>query len=153
VIGCGLGDNAEFLAERGFAVTAFDISPTAVDWCRKRFPASKVRYVVGDLFTAAGEFGQFDFVLEVHTLQALPRSLRAQAVAAVAALVRDRLLVVCRGCREPQPDETIPWPLTREELAGFTAAGLTEVSFDDFWDHKEPPCRRFRVTYQRAYTK
>src|SRR5688500_17557996 len=42
VIGCGLGDDAEELALRGFAVTAFDISPTVIDWCRRRFPQSRV---------------------------------------------------------------------------------------------------------------
>src|SRR5262249_34153979 len=42
VIGCGLGDDAEQLAALGFLVTAFDVSPTAVDWCRKRYPATKV---------------------------------------------------------------------------------------------------------------
>src|SRR5687768_9193611 len=33
VVGCGLGDDAEELARRGFEVTAFDIAPTAVRWC------------------------------------------------------------------------------------------------------------------------
>jgi 2-polyprenyl-3-methyl-5-hydroxy-6-metoxy-1,4-benzoquinol methylase len=31
VIGCGLGDDAEELAHRGFEVVAFDIAPTAID--------------------------------------------------------------------------------------------------------------------------
>ena len=30
VVGCGLGYDAEFLAGRGFAVTAFDLAPTAI---------------------------------------------------------------------------------------------------------------------------
>ena len=30
VIGCGLGDDAEELARRGFEVVAFDIAPTAI---------------------------------------------------------------------------------------------------------------------------
>ena len=30
VIGCGLGDDAEELARAGFAVVAFDVSPTAI---------------------------------------------------------------------------------------------------------------------------
>src|SRR4051794_3868292 len=33
VIGCGLGDDAEELARRGFDVTAFDVAPSAVQWC------------------------------------------------------------------------------------------------------------------------
>jgi 2-polyprenyl-3-methyl-5-hydroxy-6-metoxy-1,4-benzoquinol methylase len=42
VVGCGLGDDAEELARRGWTVTAFDIAPTAIEWCRKRHPKSKV---------------------------------------------------------------------------------------------------------------
>lgn len=147
VIGCGLGDDAEYLAGRGFAVTAFDISPTAVSWCQQRFPNSPVTYVVADLFT--NNFPALDFVLEAYTLQALPRSLRKQAVAAIAKLVKKRLLVVCRGCDVPDENEEIPWPLTREELAGFDAGGLEQVTFEDFQDQKDPPRRRFRIEYLR----
>ena len=32
VVGCGLGDDAEYLAGLGAVVTAFDISETAIDW-------------------------------------------------------------------------------------------------------------------------
>src|SRR6187399_2533111 len=39
-IGCGLGDNAQALAAAGFRVTAFDVAPSAIEWCRKRFPDS-----------------------------------------------------------------------------------------------------------------
>ncbi|MGI9371027.1 MAG: class I SAM-dependent methyltransferase, partial [Hyphomicrobiales bacterium] len=41
-VGCGLGDNAEALAQLGYDVTAFDLSATAIDWARERFPASRV---------------------------------------------------------------------------------------------------------------
>src|SRR6516165_1012212 len=44
VIGCGLGDDAEELARLGFQVVAFDVSPTAIAWCRQRFPNSPVEY-------------------------------------------------------------------------------------------------------------
>ena len=151
VVGCGLGDDAEYLASLGFAVTAFDISPTAIAWCGQRFPQSPVNYLAADLFQ--NSLPAFDFVLEAHTLQALPRPLRAQAVAAIAALVTNRLLVICRGCDQPEPNEGIPWPLTPAELAGFPAAGLSESCFEDFQDQKEPPCRRFRIDYRRPPLK
>src|SRR5512135_1194483 len=32
VVGCGLGDDAEFLAAHGLRVTAFDLSPSAIAW-------------------------------------------------------------------------------------------------------------------------
>jgi SAM-dependent methyltransferase len=153
VIGCGLGDNAEYLAGLGFTVTAFDISPTAVAWCREKHQATSVKYVEADLFSAAAQLGQFDFVLEVHTLQALPRTLRVQAATAVAALVRQRLLVICRACDEPEPQETVPWPLTRAELQPLADCGLTPIQWEDFLDQRTPPSRRFRIEYRRAYTK
>src|SRR5579872_1571735 len=31
-VGCGLGDNAEHLAQFGFTVTAFDVAPGAIEW-------------------------------------------------------------------------------------------------------------------------
>ena len=145
VIGCGLGDDAEYLAGRGFAVTAFDISPTAIAWCQSRFAGSAVRYLTADLF--AHTLQPADLVLESYTLQALPRPYRASAITAIAALVGKRLLVICRGCDAPEPGEGIPWPLTPEELAGFEAAGLRKTAFEDFLDGKQPPRRRFRIEY------
>src|ERR1700724_1465540 len=49
VVGCGLGDDAEEAARRGYQVTAFDLSPTAIGHCRDRFPGSAVDYQVADL--------------------------------------------------------------------------------------------------------
>ncbi|MDJ0568958.1 MAG: methyltransferase domain-containing protein [Pleurocapsa sp. MO_192.B19] len=53
VIGCGLGDDAETLASLGYQVTAFDIAPTAIAWCKQRFPDSSVTYLVADLLALA----------------------------------------------------------------------------------------------------
>src|SRR5437867_191870 len=39
-IGCGFGDDAELLAARGFETTAFDVAPTAIELCRRRFPST-----------------------------------------------------------------------------------------------------------------
>ena len=55
-VGCGLGDDAEELSRRGFEATAFDISPSAISWCRRRFQRSSVYYVVADLFRAPDEW-------------------------------------------------------------------------------------------------
>ena len=41
VIGCGFGDDSEQLAERGFTTTAFDVSTSAIQRCRQRFPSSR----------------------------------------------------------------------------------------------------------------
>ena len=76
-IGCGLGDDAEELARSGFTTTAFDISESAIMWCRRRFPLSSVSCVVADLLSAPADWeAKFDLVLESYTLQVLPSGLR-----------------------------------------------------------------------------
>lgn len=152
VVGCGLGDDAEALARRGFDVTAFDIAPSAVEWARKRFPDSAVDYRVADLLDAPGGWdGAFDLVVEVYTLQSLPAEVRPDAIDAVARLVAPggTLVVVCRAREAEEPATGPPWHLTREELRAFELAGLEQQSFVDYIDGEEPSIRRFRVEYRR----
>jgi SAM-dependent methyltransferase len=156
VVGCGLGDDAEELARRGFEVVAFDIAPTAIAWCRQRFPQSPVEYVVADVFDPPrGWQGSFDFVLEAYTLQVLPADVRRKAIASIAGFLAKEgtLLVICRGRSPQEPSGELPWPLTTEELNLFKSAGLRQVQFEDYFDQEEPAVRRFRVEYQRASTR
>lgn len=152
VVGCGLGDDAEELARRGLLVTAFDISPTAIDWCRRRFPDSVVQYTCADLLNPPADWsGAFDFVLEAYTLQSLPADVRQRAMRNLAMFVSPGgcILVICRG-RDPGPEDAgPPWPLDRADLDRLTAAGLTEASFEDYFEAKEPAVRRFRALYRR----
>jgi 2-polyprenyl-3-methyl-5-hydroxy-6-metoxy-1,4-benzoquinol methylase len=48
VVGCGFGYDAEFLAGRGFAVTAFDLSATAIAAAKRLYPDSRVTYLAAD---------------------------------------------------------------------------------------------------------
>ncbi|MGH7264235.1 MAG: methyltransferase domain-containing protein [Candidatus Rokuibacteriota bacterium] len=153
VVGCGVGDDADELSRLGFEVVAFDIAPTAIDWCRRRFPGSRVQYRVGDVLAPPASWRHaFDFVLEAFTIQVLTGDLRARAIDSVAAFVAPggTLLVVARG-REPDEDPgSMPWPLTRDDLGRFERAGLRAARFEDYLDHQvDPPVRRFRVAYQR----
>lgn len=150
-VGCGLGDDAEYLAEQGGRVVAFDISQTAVSWCRERFPASRVEYVAADLLAPPPEWGvQFDFVFEANTLQVLPADLRPQAMRNLAGFLAPHgtLLVVCRGREESEPPGSMPWPLTREEL--LDGLGILElVSFGEHGEAGDPPVRRFQAVFRR----
>lgn len=153
VVGCGLGDDAEELARRGQQVTAFDVAPTAVDWCRRRFPQSAVAYVVADLLQPPDAWrGAFDFVFEAYTLQVLPPAVRKQAMQNLAACVAPggALLVIARGREPHEPEGDMPWPLTRAELSSLETAGLKCESFEDYLDAEDPPVRRFRATYRRG---
>ncbi len=153
VIACGLGDDAEQLAAWGFGTTAFDISETAIRMARQRFPESKVTYAVADLFHPPSEWERrFDFVFEANTVQALPVTLRAQAIQKIASFVAQggKLLAIVRGREENEPLEELPWPLTRAEMNEFVAAGLTENTFEEYFDNEDPPARKFRVLYSRS---
>ncbi|MCU0513023.1 MAG: class I SAM-dependent methyltransferase [Anaerolineae bacterium] len=149
VVGCGTGDDAEFLDRRGFVVDAFDVAESAIRLCRQRFPFSTVDYSVADVLQPPAAWRQrYDLVLECRTLQALPWQFYAPAVTAIAGCVRPggQLLVLCLG-REPEDSRAgIPWPLSRPELALFEQQGLAEVSFEDL---PLRPRRHFRVVYRR----
>ncbi len=153
MVGCGLGDDAEELARRGFDVTAFDVSAAAIDWAKKRFPQTKVKFHVADLFNLPAAWRRgFDLVSEIFTVQALPVQLRPRALTAVADLVAPQgtLLIFCRGRDDGEQLGEMPWPLSREDLSELGRAGLTERSFEDFQDQEDPPIRRFRAVYERA---
>lgn len=151
VVGCGLGEDCETLSTAGFRVTGFDVSPTAVEWCRKRFPKSRVEYVAADLFHAPKEWKRaFDFVFELYTLQALPHEPRTQAIERIAEFVAPggELLVITRA-RDPHDDPgQLPWPLIKSEVVAFMAYGLREVEFEDLPQAGDPPTRHFRALYR-----
>ena len=151
-VGCGLGDDAEWMASRGWETTAFDISPTAIAQCHQRFPVSSVAYVVADLFSAPQHWiGAFDVVVETYTLQVLPHELRTGAIATVASCLRagGKLLFVARGRYADQPAGEMPWPLTEDEVHGFAAHGLSCDFFRSYTDEEVPPVRRFQASFTR----
>jgi SAM-dependent methyltransferase len=148
VVGCGLGDDAEYLSARGCHVTAFDVAPTAVAWCKKRFPTSRVDYVVADLLVAPNAWtGAFDFVFEAYTIQSLPPGSkeRASAIRVLSTFLAPggRLLVLARSAdRMPAIDEGPPWPLVRAEVDAIGEI----VSFDEYAE--DDGVRRFRAAFR-----
>ena len=151
VVGCGLGDDAEVLAARGFSVTAFDVAPSAIEWCKRRFPTSSVDYVVADLFHLPPDWS-FDFVLEIYTTQSLPIDARPEVIRHVAGLVAPGGSLLMFGRLVAPEDERpgIPWPLTRAELNLVRDNGLMETAFDEYVDGEHPPVRRFLAQFQRS---
>lgn len=154
VIGCGLGDDAEYLAAIGFTVVAFDVAPTAVRQCRERFPSTAVEYVVADLLEPPQDWARaFEFVFEANTLQALPPgAFRDRAIQRLSTFVSETgtLVVVARGRDDDEPVKQVPWPLTRTETLASGAPSLTLSEFRDFYDDESPPVRRFMATFTAA---
>lgn len=152
VVGAGLGDDAEYVSSLGFDTVAFDIAPTAIALTRRRFPDSRVHYVVADLLDPPAAWrGAFDFVLENITVQALPVSLHATAIAFVADMLAPggTLLVISAAREEREHADGPPWPLTRGEIDAFAAHGLSPVRVEDLRATSEAGFRRWRAEYAR----
>lgn len=150
-IGCGLGDDAEALCQRGFQVTAFDISPTAIGWCQQRFPDSTVNYQVADLFALDSTWvGAFDLVFESRNLQALPVDVRSPAIDAIVPLIAPggTLVVFTRYRDTDAAPEGPPWPLSETELDRFRQLGLVEICRDPF--PEGDTVQQFRIEYRNS---
>ena len=151
VVGAGLGADAELLAERGFDVVAFDVSPTAVATTRERFPGSAVEYRVADLLDPPPEWSHaFDLVVESLTVQSMPVEFHLPAIANVAAMVAPGglLLVVATARDEADgPVDGPPWPLLRREVQAFATGGLQAGRIEAIRAPETPP--RWRAEFHR----
>lgn len=153
VIGCGVGDDAEALSEYGYEVIAFDISQEAIKLCKNRYPNSKVKYLVADLFNYDKQwFQNFDLVYECNTIQVLPGKYRIQARIAISNLVNTNghALISCRSRKKNEQEEDIPLPLDYEEINKFvTTDKLKEISFLAYNDTQKPSVPHFFAVYKR----
>ena len=134
VVACGVGDDAEHLASLGWDVSAFDISPTAIEWAQERTPDTTVDYRVADLFALPEEWRRaFDLVVEVFTIQSIHPNETARAISSVAELVSDggTLLVYTLTSSDLDRRNGPPWPVDPVALEGFTQAGLVVAQRED----------------------
>ncbi len=151
VVGCGLGEDAAFLAGLGLGVTAFDIAPSAIAGARQRFPRAPVDFRVANLLEPPSEWHRhFDFVLESFTIQALPVRLRSVVIGRVAGFVAPGgTALVLAAAREPGAEVAgPPWPLTRDEVESFAGSELRAVRIDQLSGPGGEP--RWRAEFRRA---
>jgi SAM-dependent methyltransferase len=151
VVGCGLGDDAKYLLDLGFEVTAFDISPTAIDWAKRLHADTDIEFHTADLFEPPATWrAAFDFVLEIYTIQPLPIEMRPDVVDAIASFVADNgtLVVVTRGREDDEEPDELPWPMSRRDLSRFDHNGLTQTAFHQMPGEEGEP-DRFVVEYKR----
>ncbi|WP_121970715.1 methyltransferase domain-containing protein [Leptolyngbya sp. BC1307] len=151
VVGCGLGDDAEALSSAGFAVTAFDVSESAIAWAKKRFPGSTVNYVTADLFKLPAVWlGGFDLVFDFRTIQALPVAVRAEAIAQIASLPKPggTVLIITYVRADKAIPEGPPWPLTEQELSQFEESGLAVIGKETFREKESRFSDRIQIQYQ-----
>jgi SAM-dependent methyltransferase len=97
--GCGLGDNAFFLARQGFRVTGFDAAPTAVKRATERAAAMGIdaSFVVADALELTDFYGRFTTVVDSALYHCLDEESRRRYLAEVRQVLRPggRLHLVC----------------------------------------------------------
>jgi SAM-dependent methyltransferase len=86
-LGCGTGTNAIYLAQRGFQVTALDLSAVAIDRARQRSQAAAVRVdFFADDVASAPMVAPFDFVFDRGCYHCVRRVNLAGYIASVERL-------------------------------------------------------------------
>jgi len=77
-LGCGVGRETIYLAERGFSVIGVDFSPTAIQKARRRAKAKgvEVEFIVDDLTNLQHTSGSYDLVMDFGALNDLSQAAR-----------------------------------------------------------------------------
>ncbi|GBP98758.1 methyltransferase domain-containing protein [Streptomyces spongiicola] len=144
--GCGTGEDALHLADRGYAVTGLDLSPEAIALAREKARARGLDAVfeVADALDLKGYRGRFDTVIDcglAHTFEA--GRLRTYAAALHRACRPGALVHVLsvsdRGAREMQARlaaaiDRIPEPLPDGESAEHALRRSAEHLREGFAD-------------------
>lgn len=153
VVGCGLGDDAVGLEKLGWEVTGFDISSACINWCKERFPESNVDWQVGDLLNPHDSWiGNFDLVVEIHILQAIPDGgIRESGASMLPKLLNQGGHLLCIGRLDDGRELEMtppPWPLKQSWL-DEQFKELNKVDFETFTKPESPATPRFVSSWVR----
>jgi SAM-dependent methyltransferase len=111
-IGCGLGDNAIYLAQMGHTVTGLDISPTALITAEQRASDAgvEVHFAVADSTKLEGYTDAFDTVIDSGLFHSLDDDGRRSYAAAVHRATRPgaTLLLSCFSDANPVGEDWRP---------------------------------------------
>ncbi len=133
-IGCGLGDNAIYLARNGYHVTGLDISPTALITAERRAKDAgvDVKFAVTDSTTLEGYTDVFDTVVDSGMFHCLDDDGKRRYAAAAHRATRPgaTLLLSC-FCDADQPLELAPADQPRPLISEQT---LRDVLGGAGWD-------------------
>lgn len=116
-VGCGLGENALFLTERGYQVTGVDNAPNGLAQARERARERgfEIDFVDDDATTLRTLTQDFDMVLDSALYHCLPAESRADYAAALHRVTRPGavLRLFCFADTEPA---AVPMPVSQRDL-------------------------------------
>ncbi len=161
-IGCGLGDNAVYLAKNGHQVTGLDISATALIAAERRANDAgvKVKFAVADSTKLDGYSDAFDTVIDSGMFHCLDDDGKRSYAAAVHRATRPgaTLLLSC-FCDANPPDADRPRPAVSEQTlrdvlggAGWDIASLEPTTVRREIDGTEIEMAFWYVRAQRRDT-
>jgi cyclopropane fatty-acyl-phospholipid synthase-like methyltransferase len=125
-IGCGLGDNAIYLAQHGHSVTGLDISPTALVTARRRAADAgvNVRFATADATELEGYTDAFDTVIDSGMFHCLDDDGKRRYAAAVHRATRPGATMLMGCFSDANPDDAeFPRPVVSEQTLRDTLGG------------------------------
>lgn len=124
-VGCGTGDNAIFLAKKGFTVAAIDIAPHAIELARAKAARKNVvvDFRVGNALELDRQFGpsEFDNVIDSGLFQTLDDEERQTFANQINQILRAKgnYFMLCFSDKEPGsggPDVRAPRRVSKDEI-------------------------------------
>ncbi|WP_254536863.1 class I SAM-dependent methyltransferase [Halomarina litorea] len=124
-VGCGRGEHARYLGERGHPVVGIDGSERAIEQARAATDAADVTFRVADVLALPADLGRFDTVLDCGLFHVFADTdTRRRYADSLAGVVDAGGRVHVLAFAEGAPEDWGPTPVPR---GGFAAA------FEDGW--------------------
>ncbi len=138
-IGCGTGNDAIYLAEQGFDVTAIDISPTALNIAERKATKQgvKVQWLLADILQPP-PLEEFDFVYDRGCYHEVRQHHAKDYVASIRKLTHDasKILILAGNANKDSywrfhgPPRVREQDIRKDFATGFRILHLSEFRFD-----------------------
>jgi SAM-dependent methyltransferase len=135
-LGCGTGTHSIDLAQRGFAVTGIDVSPTAIRRAREKASRAGVNpeFIVGDVTRLDFLPGSFDIALDVGCLHGLNASGQERCARELTRLMKAGSVLLVWGM-DPQHSGM---SLTPNKMQRIFAPGFQLERVESVKLHRRP---------------
>ena len=125
-IGCGSGDNAIYLASKGFKVTGLDYSKTGIEEAKKRSKRKQfdIHFRVHDAFRLTDLNQQFDIILDYGLYHNIKPQDLAAYVKNLGSVTRKggQLILQCFSCKS-EPRNFGPRQISEQEIENSFSKG------------------------------